>query len=61
MSTSEKLIIAVTGATGAQGGSVVEYLLNDPDHTFCVRAITRNVDSPKAKGKYTYCNACSKY
>ena len=51
MSSSEKPIIAVVGATGAQGGSVVQYLLNDPDHSFRVRGLTRNIDSPKAKGK----------
>ncbi|EJD00672.1 NmrA-domain-containing protein [Fomitiporia mediterranea MF3/22] len=49
MSSTDKPLIAVVGATGAQGGSVVQYLLNDPDHTFRVRALTRNVDSPKAK------------
>ncbi|EJD00674.1 NmrA-domain-containing protein [Fomitiporia mediterranea MF3/22] len=49
MTSSDKHLIAVVGATGAQGGSVVQYLLNDPDHTFRVRGLTRNVDSPKAK------------
>lgn len=46
---SEKPIIAVTGATGRQGGSVVKYLLEDGG--FRLRALTRNVESPKAKGK----------
>ncbi|EJC99553.1 NAD-binding protein [Fomitiporia mediterranea MF3/22] len=49
MSSSDKPIVAVVGATGAQGGSVVNYLLNDPDHSFRVRGLTRNIDSPKAK------------
>ncbi|KAL5500814.1 hypothetical protein ACEPAH_9201 [Sanghuangporus vaninii] len=49
MSDTQKSIIAVCGASGAQGGSVVEYLLNDPDHSFRVRGLTRNVDSQKAK------------
>ncbi|OCB89796.1 NmrA-domain-containing protein [Sanghuangporus baumii] len=49
MSDTQKPIIAVCGASGAQGGSVVEYLLNDPDHSFRVRGLTRNVDSQKAK------------
>ncbi|EJD00673.1 NmrA-domain-containing protein [Fomitiporia mediterranea MF3/22] len=49
MASANKPLIAVVGATGAQGGSVVQYLLNDPDHSFRVRGLTRNVDSPKAK------------
>jgi len=43
--SNEKKVIAVLGSTGAQGGSVVNYLLNDSDRTFTVRAITRKVDS----------------
>ena len=39
-----KKIIAVTGATGAQGGGLVRAILNDPTGGFAVRAITR--DSP---------------
>lgn len=46
---SEKKIIAVVGATGAQGGGLVRAILNDPDGGFAVRAITRDVDSDKAK------------
>ncbi len=45
---SNKRIIAVTGATGAQGGSVVRFLLKDGG--FQIRALTRNVDSDAAKG-----------
>jgi len=40
-------IIAVIGATGKQGGSVVSALHGNPD--WHVRAITRNPSSPKAK------------
>ncbi len=40
-------MIAVFGATGAQGGSVVEALLKDPG--FKVRAVTRNAGADKAK------------
>lgn len=42
-------IIAVTGATGAQGGGLVRAILADPNGSFAVRAITRNPDSDKAK------------
>ena len=44
-----KKIIAVIGATGAQGGGLVNAILNDPDGRFAPRAITRNVNSDKAK------------
>lgn len=44
-----KKIIAVTGATGAQGGGLVRAILNDKNSEFQVRAITRNPDSDKAK------------
>ena len=46
---SEKKIIAVVGATGAQGGGLMRAILGDPQGVFAARAITRNVDSPKAK------------
>jgi len=46
---SEKKIIAVVGATGAQGGGLVRAILNDPQGSFAARAITRNTESPKAK------------
>jgi len=46
---SEKKIIAVVGATGAQGGGLVRSILHDPDGNFAARAITRNTESPKAK------------
>ncbi|HEY5534364.1 MAG TPA: NmrA/HSCARG family protein [Ignavibacteria bacterium] len=46
---SEKKIIAVMGATGAQGGGLVRAILNDPNSNFTVRAITRDVNSEKAK------------
>jgi len=42
----QKQIILVTGATGAQGGSVARALLDDG--TFAVRALTRNPESEKA-------------
>jgi NmrA-like family len=40
-------IIAVTGATGAQGGSIARIMLKEPGWT--VRAITRNPNSDAAK------------
>jgi len=46
---SQKKIIAVTGATGAQGGGLVRAILEDKSGEFTARAITRNVNSEKAK------------
>jgi len=46
---SDKKIIAVTGATGAQGGGLAHAILNDKNSEFTVRAITRKPDSDKAK------------
>jgi uncharacterized protein YbjT (DUF2867 family) len=47
---AEKKIIAVVGATGAQGGGLVQAILRDAPGGFAVRAITRNVGSAKARG-----------
>lgn len=44
-----KKIIAVIGATGAQGGGLVRAILADPSGGFAARAVTRKVDSDKAK------------
>ncbi|MGQ8335072.1 NmrA/HSCARG family protein [Sunxiuqinia sp. A32] len=44
-----KKIIAVVGATGAQGGGLVRAILNDTSGEFSARAITRNANSDKAK------------
>ncbi len=46
---ADKKIIAVVGATGAQGGGLVRAITGDKSSEFAVRAITRNVDSDKAK------------
>lgn len=42
-------IIAVIGATGAQGGGLVRAILNDQSGGFAARAITRDVRSEKAR------------
>ena len=46
--TNEKLI-AVVGATGSQGGGLVRAILEDPNHDFRVRALTRSANSAKAR------------
>jgi uncharacterized protein YbjT (DUF2867 family) len=46
---AEKKIIAVVGATGAQGGGLVRAILEDKNGPFEARAITRDVNSAKAK------------
>jgi uncharacterized protein YbjT (DUF2867 family) len=45
---SDKKKILVFGATGAQGGSVVNALLKEKDK-YSIRAVTRNPESDKAK------------
>lgn len=44
-------VLTVFGATGQQGGSVVEYVLNDPELSkkYKVRAITRDLTKPAAQ------------
>jgi|SRR5436190_9436063 len=44
-----KKIITVFGATGAQGGSLARAILTDANSEFAVRAITRDINSDKAK------------
>jgi uncharacterized protein YbjT (DUF2867 family) len=46
---TEKKIIAVIGATGAQGGGVVRAIQADKSGSFAVRAITRNPNGEKAQ------------
>jgi uncharacterized protein YbjT (DUF2867 family) len=43
-------ILAILGATGQQGGSVLNFVLNDPElsQKYKIRAITRDVNSEKA-------------
>jgi uncharacterized protein YbjT (DUF2867 family) len=42
-------VIAVVGATGAQGGGRVRAILNDPNGGFNARVLTRDVNGAKAK------------
>jgi len=49
MNDAATKIIAVTGATGAQGGSLIRAILAHPDGGFSARAITRDPNSDKAK------------
>ncbi len=45
----DRKIIAVVGATGAQGGGLARAILNDPDGGFAARVLTRDVNGAKAK------------
>jgi uncharacterized protein YbjT (DUF2867 family) len=45
----DRPIIAVIGATGAQGGGLVRAILADSARAFAVRAISRRIDSPAAR------------
>jgi uncharacterized protein YbjT (DUF2867 family) len=49
VSTANKKVIAVMGATGSQGGGLVRAIQSDPGGGFIARAITRDVNSDKAK------------
>ncbi len=46
---AEKKIIAVAGATGAQGSGLVRAILDDPQGGFAARALTRDPNSGKAQ------------
>ena len=46
---SNKPVIAVVGATGAQGSGLVRAILQDPERRFTARAITRKPDSDRAR------------
>jgi len=49
MVMADRKIIAVIGATGAQGGGLVRAMMADKSSSFRPRALTRNVNSEKAK------------
>jgi uncharacterized protein YbjT (DUF2867 family) len=46
---SAKRVIAVVGATGAQGGGLARAILNDPSSAYTVRALVRDPASDKAR------------
>jgi len=46
---NDRKIIAVLGATGAQGGGLVRAILADPQGGFAARALTRAVNSDQAQ------------
>jgi uncharacterized protein YbjT (DUF2867 family) len=46
---AEKKIIAVVGATGAQGGGLVRAILSDQSGGFTARALTRDVNTETAR------------
>ncbi|MEO5589167.1 MAG: NmrA/HSCARG family protein [Gemmatimonadaceae bacterium] len=46
---SGRKIIAIAGATGAQGGGLARAILGDPESEFSVRALTRDPSSDKAR------------
>jgi uncharacterized protein YbjT (DUF2867 family) len=49
VSMADRKIIAVAGATGAQGGGLVRAILADPKGGFAARALTRDPGSEKAQ------------
>src|SRR6059058_872241 len=49
MVMADRKIIAVIGATGAQGGGLVRAMMADKSSSFRPRALTRNINSEKAK------------
>jgi uncharacterized protein YbjT (DUF2867 family) len=46
---SEKKVIVVLGATGAQGSGLVRAIIGDKSGEFTARALTRDINSDKAK------------
>jgi uncharacterized protein YbjT (DUF2867 family) len=47
---ADRKVIAIVGATGAQGGGLVRAIANEPGSGFTARALTRDVSSDKAQG-----------
>lgn len=49
MTAAHRPVVAVFGATGAQGGGLVRALLRDPYRRFAVRALTRRPGARAAR------------
>ncbi len=47
--TDPKKIIAIVGATGAQGGGLARAILDDPTGPFKARILTRDANGAKAR------------
>jgi uncharacterized protein YbjT (DUF2867 family) len=45
---SDKMVIAIVGSTGAQGGGLARAILADPDGEFAARALTRDPSKEQA-------------
>ena len=46
---AQKKVIAVVGATGAQGGGLARAILDDPSGAFAARALTRKPEKDAAR------------
>ena len=46
---SHRNVLAVAGASGAQGGGLVRAILNDSNGGFAARVLTRDVNGARAK------------
>ena len=55
---AEQKIIAVVGATGAQGGGLVRAILSDVNRGFTARALTRNPNSEGDRVGQARCRRC---
>src|SRR5262245_41739087 len=48
LNMADQRVIAIFGATGAQGGGLARAILADPEERFSARVVTRDPGSPKA-------------
>ena len=49
VTVSDRKVIAVVGATGAQGGGLVRAILDDPNGGFAARVLTRDGAEPRQR------------